>query len=129
LGRFWSGSGGCGWCGPRGEVRRAGQKGPDVVLVRPGCAARADFGRCAKEKRLLRGLRLRRSEYRRLIFGENRCNRTCGELNSAVRVAAEGPEAGHLGKFGQHSGRRRSSLPLVLGRAWPAGRCAVFRPS
>jgi hypothetical protein len=46
----------------------------------------------------VRGLRLRRIEYRRPLFGENRCNRTCGELNSAVRVAADGPEAGHLGK-------------------------------
>ena len=34
------------------------------------------------------------------MLGENRCNRTCGELTSAVSVVAEAPEAGHLGKIG-----------------------------
>ena len=42
--RLWSGSGGCGWRVPRGKVRGAGQNGPNVVPVRPKCAAHADFG-------------------------------------------------------------------------------------
>jgi hypothetical protein len=34
----------CGWCVPRGEVRRAGQNGSDAIAVCSWCAARADFG-------------------------------------------------------------------------------------
>jgi hypothetical protein len=41
---FWSGSAGCGWRLPRGEVHCAGQNPPDVVPERPRCASGTDFG-------------------------------------------------------------------------------------
>ena len=52
--RFWSGSAGCDWRKPRGEVCGDGQSGPKVLAVRPQCAARADFRSGAKEWRNVR---------------------------------------------------------------------------
>jgi hypothetical protein len=41
---LWTGSGGCGWRVPRGEVHGEGQSGLTVIAVRPWCAAQVDFG-------------------------------------------------------------------------------------
>jgi hypothetical protein len=71
-------TGGCGWRVPRGEVRRAGQKGPDGVLVRPRRAARAEFGGGAKERRHVRRAQAAAGRVAATLGGESRCNCSFG---------------------------------------------------
>jgi hypothetical protein len=103
---------------PRGEVRRAGQSGPDVMALRSWCALRSDFGAGAKVKRLVRWAQAVTGRVAAtLILGENRCNRSSAGVPSTAGVAADVPGGLHLGKIGQLS---RQPLPRPP-RTWPPG--------
>ncbi|HKB41257.1 MAG TPA: hypothetical protein VKD72_32835 [Gemmataceae bacterium] len=74
--RFWAGSAGYSWLVPRGEVRRAGQSGANVIVVRPRCIWRADCGGGMKEKGLVRWAQAATERIAAALCVGNRCNRS-----------------------------------------------------